>query len=220
MIDQRFVAPALMVTALLVGCGKKDKDKAPPADPGSGAAMANTPTPPTPAPPPAGSAATAGSGSAAPAATGDVALPTGDPYKLKDLAAISIAMPKPPGAPASGNWKDVGDNESDGYGQLNYVDHDAYWYGVTFLDCRAKVVKDAAAMKPDDRGALKWCFMQPNDKLKDYPMIKPEKGLTRAVKAGNVCVVVSLGMQGKETLKAADVEAYLNTLDLAAVAKL
>lgn len=155
---------------------------------------------------------------AAPTAAGDVALPPGDPYKLKDLAAI--VMPKPPGAPAGGNWKDIGDNESDGYGQMNYVDKDNYWYGLTFLDCRAKVVKDAAAMKAEDRGALKWCFMQPNAKLKDYPMIKPEKGSARAVKAGNVWVVVTLGMTGMETLKAENVEAYLNALDLAAVAKL
>jgi hypothetical protein len=151
-------------------------------------------------------------------ATGEVALPAGDPYKLNALS--TIAMPKPPGAPASGTWKHVAGNESDGYGQLNYVDKDNYWYGVDFLDCRAKVVKDAASMKPEDRGATKWCFMQPNAKLKDYPMIKPEKGSARAVKAGNVWVVVSLGMTGMETLKAADVEAYLNSLDLAAVAKL
>jgi hypothetical protein len=89
---------------------------------------------------------------------------------------------------------------------VNYVDDkQGYWYAVDFLDCRAKVVKDAAAMKPDDRGALKWCFMQPNAKLKDFPMIKAEKGSLRAVKAGNVFVVVSLGMKGMETLKAADV---------------
>lgn len=179
----------------------------PPATP-----PATTPTTPT-APP------TSSSSSAAPATASDVALPAGDPYKLKDLAAI--ALPKPAGAPASGNWKDIGDNESDGYGQMNYVDKkENYWYGLTFLDCRAQVVKDAAAMKPEERGALKWCFMQPNAKLKDYPMIKPEHGSTRAVKAGNVYVVVSLGMTGEETLKAADVEAYLNALDLAAVAKL
>ena len=219
MIAQRFVAPALLVAALLAGCGKKDKDKAPPADPGSGTAVTNTPTPPPP-PPPAGSrsGSAAGSGSAGPAAAGDVALPTGDPYKLKDLSAI--ALPKPSGAPASGNWKDIGDNESDGYGQMNYVDKDDYWYGLTFLDCRAKVVKDAVGMKPEERGALKWCFMQPNDKLKDYPMIKPEKGAARAVKAGNVWVIVTLGLKGKETLKAADVEALLGAIDLAAVAKL
>ena len=213
MFAQRFVAPALMVAALLAGCSKKDKDKAPPADPGSGTAMTNTPPPP---PPPA-DAASAGSGSAAPAA-GDVALPTGDPIKLKDLAAI--VLPKPAGAPASGNWKDIGDNESDGYRQVNYVDKEDYWYSVDFLDCRAKVVKDVAAKNPDERGALKWCFMQPNEKLKDFPMIKPEKGSVRAVKAGNVFVVVSLGMKGKETLKAADVETYLGALDLAAISKL
>ena len=199
MIAQRFVVPALMVAALLAGCDKK-------AEPSS-VTVANTPTPP---PPPAGSAAPA---------AGEVVLPTGDPYKLKDLNAI--AMPKPAGAPANGNWKHVGDNESDGYGQTNYVDaKEDYWYAVDFLDCRAKVVRDAAAMKPGSRGALEWCFMQPNAKLKDFPMIKPEKGSRRAVKAGNVFVVVSLGMKGMETLKAADVEAYLNALDLAAIAKL
>ena len=212
MIAQRFVAPALMVAALLAGCSKKDKDKAPPADPGSGTAVANTPTPPPP-PPPSGS----GSGSAAPAPAGDVALPSGDPIKLKDLAAIGL--PKPAGAPATGDWKDIGDNESDGYRQVNYVDKEDYWYGVDFLDCRAKVVKDAAGQKTD-RGALEWCFMKPNAKLKDFPMIKPEKGSARAVKAGNVFVVVTLGMKGSEALKGADVETYLNALDLAAIAKL
>ena len=214
MIAQRFVVPVLIVAVLLAGCSKKDEDKAPPTDTGSGTALANPRTPPAAPPTPSPS----DSGSAAPAAAGDAALPTGDPYKLKDLA--TIALPKPAGAPASGNWKDIGDNESDGYGQMNYVDGENYWYGLTFLDCRAKVVKDAAAMKPEERGALKWCFMKPNAKLKDFPMIKPENGSSRAVKAGNVYVVVTLGMTGEEKLKAADVEAYLNALDLAAVAKL
>ncbi len=104
---------------------------------------------------------------------------------------------------------------------MNYVDQKGdYWYSVDFLDCRAKVVKDVAAEKPGTRGALEWCFMQPNAKLKDFPMITPEKGSVRAVKAGNVIVVGSLGMRGKATLKAADVETYLNALNLAAVAKL
>lgn len=210
---QNFVASALLATTVLAaGCGKKDKDKAPPVEQGSGSRTTTRPATP-PAAPPATPPATPPA-----AAAGDVALPTGEPYKLKDLAAIAI--PKPAGAPASGNWKNIGDNESDGYGQMNYVDKENYWYGLTFLDCRAKVVKDAAAMKPEERGALKWCFMQPNATLKDYPMIKPETGATRAVKAGNVFVLASLGMTGQETLKAADVEAFLNTLDLAAVAKL
>ncbi len=185
----RLVAPALLAAALAAGCSKKDNDKDPPAV------------------------------SAAPAAAGDVALPKGDPIKLKDLAAI--VLPKPAGAPDGGNGKDIGDNESDGYRQVNYVDQKGdYWYSVDFLDCRAKVVKDVAAEKPGTRGALEWCFMQPNAKLKDFPMITPEKGSVRAVKAGNVIVVGSLGMRGKATLKAADVETYLNALNLAAVAKL
>ena len=95
---------------------------------------------------------------------------------------------------------------------MNYVDKDNYWYAVDFLDCRAKVVKDAKGTKPEDRGALKWCFMQPNEKLKGFPMFKPEKGSVRAVKAGKVIVVVSLGMTGLEKLKAPDVESALKEL--------
>ncbi len=65
----RLVAPALLAAALAAGCSKKDNDKDPPAV------------------------------SAAPAAAGDVALPKGDPIKLKDLAAI--VLPKPPVRPTA-----------------------------------------------------------------------------------------------------------------------
>jgi hypothetical protein len=56
-------------------------------------------------------------------------------------------------------------------------------------------------------------------KLKDYPM-DDQYDAVRAVKVGHLVVVASIGAKSSGTLKAADLEAFLGSLDLAALAKL
>lgn len=197
MIFHRFVAPALLAAALLgSGCGKKDNDKAPAPEPGSGTAVPTLPTP-----------ASAGS---------SAALPTGDPIALAKLTAIILPSP-PNGAPASGNWKDAMDN--DGRRLVNFVHGNDYWYAVDFIDCRMPMVKEYAAKAPTDRGVFAYCFDAPTGKFKDYPMFAP-KETQRVLKVGKLTVIASLAMAGQAKLKAANLDAFLGAMDLAAIAKL
>ena len=207
MFAQRFVAPALMVAALLAGCSKKDTGKAPPAE--------NTPPPP---PPPA-DAASAGSGSAAPAA-GDTSLPTGTPAKLSEMVKINLPKP-PPKAPAGGEWMEVGEVESDGDRQANYTAADkAIWYSLNILDCRHPKAKEVAAKSPDDRGLWQWCFAKADGKIKDYARLTDENRLAHGVRAGNIVVVAGPHSTVKDKVHDADVDELLGSLDLAMIAKL
>jgi len=216
---QRFAAPVLMAAALLVsGCSKKDKDKAPAPEPGSGSAQP-VPTPPPPPPPAAPDAAVAATGSGSGSGSGSATAPAiaaGDPIGLAKLAAIALVVPG--GAPAGGAWHDA-QGAVDGNRLVNFVDGKDYWYTVQFIDCRAKVAKDAAKDPADDRGVFTYCYDAPTGKFKDYPMFAPNE-FQRAVKVGNVTVVASIAMNGRAKLKGADLETFLGTLDLAGIAKL
>ena len=220
-MTQRFVTSALMAAVVLAGCSKNDKDKAPPAEPGSGSAMATPPTPP-PTPPPAGSgsAAPAGSGSAA-APAGDTAAPSGTPAKLADMLKLTLPSP-PPKAPAGGNWVSAGEVETDGYRQGMYVAADkTNWYSYMVIDCRLQKVKDDGAKKPGDRGpeAL-WCLKKADGKIKDNDRLTDPDSLSHGVRAGNLVVVVGPTPNVKDKVNDADVDAFLGSLDLAAIAKL
>jgi hypothetical protein len=174
-----------------------------------------TPPPPTPPSAGSGSAAATGSGSAT---GGEVALPTGTPIKLGDLAKIQLA--KPAGAPDSGSWQDVGDIEADGYRSLNFVDKDQFWYALQIIDCRAKEVKDATAKTPAERSYFQYCFAAPSGKWKDYPQYTPIAATDTVIKAGNLIIDVGLGAQGAEKLQASDTAAFMEKLDVAAISKL
>lgn len=206
-MTQRFVTSALVAAVALAGCSKKDKDKAPPADPGSGSAMTNTPPPP---PPPAVDApAAAGSGSAAPAAAAG-AMPTGDPAKLDKLASILFNVPA--GAPADGAWHE-GPTNMDGMRIVNFKAADkTIWYGVHLDDCRLKDTQSNAEY-------VKYCTTAGTGKVKTYEMFAPNDQL-RVVRAGNILVSAAAGAKVYDKVKAADLEAFLNTVDLDAVAKL
>jgi hypothetical protein len=203
----RFSAPVLFAAALLVsGCNKKDKAPAPePATPAAPAAPAPAaPAPPAPAPTPPAPAAAADSGSVISSAT---------------LAGITLPVPK--GAPASGMWSQAPEG-GEGDRLVNFVAGSDYWVTVRLLDCRIPAVKEVASKSADQRGEFNYCFEPPNSKLKDYPLFTPKdpNDSIRVVKAGHLTIIASLGATGETKLKPADVEAFLGSLDLAALAKL
>ena len=202
MTSQRFVAPALLAAALLSGCSKKDKDATAPSDSASASASPKTPT------------TAAATGSATPS-TG-----SGGPAKLSELVKINFPTP-PPKAPAGGRWKEVGEVESDGDRQVIYAVGDAnYWYMVNVMDCRHPKAKEVEAKTPKERGQWQWCFAKPDGKIKDHPRLTDPNSLGHGVKVGNIVVLASPYPQVQDKVGDADVDAFLGSLDLAAIAKL
>jgi hypothetical protein len=198
----RFSAPVLMGTLFLVS-GCKKTDKAPAAEPAGSAAAAGSAAPATPPPaaqtPPAPPAA--GNTSVVPANT---------------LEAINLPPPK--GAPAKGIWSAAAASD-DGDRSTNFVDGSDVWVGVRFLDCNLPAAKDAANKPEADRGDFKYCLGTPTGKIKDYALFAPHD-TRRVVKVGHLIVIADLGVTGETKLKAADLEAFLGSMDLAAIAKL
>lgn len=152
----------------------------------------------------------------APAAAPPVAGPV---VPSATLAGITMALPKPQGAPESGAWKTV-PGGVDGDRRTNYTDKGTeYWVGLHLLDCNLPLVREAAAKPAGERGEFAYCFDTPTGKLKDYPLYAPSE-LVRAVKTGHLVVIASIGVTGQTTLKGADLEAFLESLDLASFATL
>jgi hypothetical protein len=206
MIILRLSAPVLFAMAVLVsGCKKKDTAPAPePAGSGSAAAAPATPPPPPATPPPAPPAA------------------AGPPVSGEALAGIQL--PKPKGVPDKAMWSqaDTPTGGPDGDRLMNLIEGDNYWMSVRFLDCSLPAVKEAEGKAETERGAFAYCFAAPTGKIKDLPLIAPKdaSSTARAVKAGRLVIIAGIGVAGEDKLKAADVEAFLGSLDLAAIAKL
>lgn len=70
-----------------------------------------------------------------------------------------------------------------------------------------------------DQGSFEFCFDTPSGKLAGFPLFSVNDQ-SRTVKVGHLMVIAELGATGEGTLKAADLEAFLQSLDLAALAKL
>jgi hypothetical protein len=204
MIVQRFSVPVLLAAAVLVS-GCKKKDPAVTSEPAGSAAPAPAPPAPAAAPPAA----------APPAATGD----SDSVVPLAKLAAITL--PPPQGAPAGGRWRSAPSptgGTGDGDRLANFIDGSDFWVSVRFLDCNLPAVK-ASASKPTEGGEFTFCFDKPTGKLKDYPLFNAFD-TQRVVKVGHLVIIASLGATGETKLKATDLEAFLESLDLAAIAKL
>jgi hypothetical protein len=146
----------------------------------------------------------------------------GSLVKGSDLAEYTISMPAPKGAPAGGTWRDIVPGD-DGRVSVHYVDNnDTGYVRVDFLDCRlpaVQAVKDKAAK---DRAGFDHCFRKPTKTLKGYPMILPDDPdfAYRTLVVNHVHVSVSVDRPFDEKFKAADVEEFLGTLDLDALARL
>jgi hypothetical protein len=133
---------------------------------------------------------------------------------------VAITLPAPKGAPASGRWRSAPSptgGTGDGDRLANFIDGNDYWVSVRFLDCNLPAVKETAD-KPK-RGAFAFCFDTATGKLKDFPLFTPSDSL-RAVKVGHLAIIATLGVTGQTKLTAADLEAFLESLDLAEIAKL
>jgi hypothetical protein len=214
MMFLRFSVSVLLVTSLLMS-GCKKTDKAPAAEPaasGGSAGSAAPGTPPSgPPAPPTPKAEPAAQTPPAPAAANSTSV-----VPAATLAALEL--PKPAGAPAKGMWSQA-TPIVDGDRFENYLEGSNLWMSVHFLDCNTPVVKASAKLSAADRGVFSFCFDQPTGKLKDYPMFSPSDEV-RAVKVGHVVVIAGIGLAGDDKLKAADLEAFLGSLDLASLAKL
>lgn len=213
MIMQRFSAPVLLATAVLVsGCNKKDKAPAP--EPAA-AAGSGAPATPPPAAPAAGAPAAGAPAAGAPAAA------AGDNGVVPVATLAAITLPAPKGAPASGMWLQASAG-GDGDRLVNFVDGNDYWYTVRFIDCRAPMVKEFASKPAGERGDIAYCFDTPTGKLKDYPLFTPKDpaDTLRVIKVGHLTMLASIGAAGEGKLKGSDVEAFLESVDLASIAKL
>lgn len=194
----RISALALFAATLLVS-GCKKKEAAPASEPTGSATPMTKPV----------------SADPAPAATANPATP-GPVVGWEKLADIQLPVPK--GVPEKGMWS-AGKATKDGDRLDNFVDGNDYWLSLRMLDCNLPMVQEVASKSADERGVLDACFATPTGKLKDLPLISKNDSM-RAVKAGHLVLIASLGAAGETKLKAADLEAFLESLDLAAIAKL
>jgi hypothetical protein len=194
-----------------MGSGCKKADKAPGTESsgsaGSGGSVAKDPPAATP---PAGSA-TPPPASTPPAAGGGTGVvPSG--------TLEAIKLPPPKGAPANGMWSSATAG-GDGDRATNYMVGEDLWVSLRFLDCNLPMVKEAASKPPTERGDFAFCYDAANGKLKDFPMYSPADSV-RVVKAGHLVIITGIGVAAEGKLKAADLEDFLGSLDLAALAKL
>jgi hypothetical protein len=208
----RFTASVLLATSLLTS-GCKKAEKAAPAEPAGSAAIA---TPPKETPvaktPPADQAAPAGAQVPAPP-------PGGGADGVVPAATLeAIQLPKPKKAPEKGIWS-AAIAAHDGDRLVNYIDGDALWISVHFVDCNLPAAKEAASKPVNQRGAFTFCHETPAGKIKDYPLYGTND-MARGVKAGHLMIVASIGVSADPSYTTADLEAFLGSLDLAALAKL
>ena len=167
----------------------------------------------TTTPPPAGSAA-AGSGSAAPAADAPK-VGEGPVIPARSLAMLDLPPVK---GIEGGSWSAV-EPEKDGDRRAYYKAGDKGIMGVDFIDCNAPKLKEFVSKAPEDRGVFDACFQTATGKLGDYPMVATADNW-RTIRVGHLTITATIAETAKDKLKAADVEAWLQSLDLAAISKL
>jgi hypothetical protein len=164
-----------------------------------------------------------GNGSAASPVPHSAPAPSAASSSVVPLATLAaIALPVPKGVPASGRWRSAPSptgGSGDGDRLANYVDGNDYWLSVRFLDCNLPAVKATADKPSAERGEFTFCFDGATGKLKDFPLFTTFD-TQRAVKAGHLIVIATVGLTGQTKLKVADLEAFLSSLDLGSIAKL
>jgi hypothetical protein len=176
--------------------GCKKTDKAPAAEPAASGSAAPAPPPAAPATPPAAQTppAAVGSGPVVPA------------VKLEELD-----LPSPKGAPAKGIWSAASPTE-DGNRSTFFVDGNDGWMGVHLLDCNLPKAKEGGEdFKP--------CTAAPTGKIKNYPLFATSD-VARVVKAGHVLVIATASGTHMDKVKGPELEEFLASVDLDAIAKL
>jgi hypothetical protein len=126
-----------------------------------------------------------------------------------------IDLPEPHGAPPKGTWSDVAAID-DGDRRTYYRVGDVGWVFVDFVDCNLPKVK-AEAQKPDSVGHI--CVADTTEKINGYPLFKTSD-ITRVVKVGHLLLITNVGGTVMDKLTADDLEVFLASLDLAALAAL
>lgn len=136
------------------------------------------------------------------------------------IPARSLAMLDLPAVKGfdGGSWSAV-EPEKDGDRRAYYKAADKGVMGVDFIDCNAPKLKEFVSKAPDDRGAFQACFQPATSKLGEYPMIATADNW-RTIRVGHLTITATVADMAKDKLKAADVEAWLQSLDLAAISKL
>jgi hypothetical protein len=198
MMIVRFSVPVLLAASILVsGCKKTDKASAPSPTEAAGSAAPATPPPAAPATPPAAAAPPAGSVGTGPVVPG---------AKLAELD-----FPAPKGAPPKGSWTDARPIE-DGLRSANFVEGNDGWMALFISDCNLPKAKDGG-------DEFKACTAAPIGKIKNYPLFAPSD-ISRAVKAGHVVFMVTASGTHMDKIKGPELEEFLNSVDLDAIAKL
>jgi hypothetical protein len=153
---------------------------------------------------PATPAPTAGSGTAA----GPAPIVSGEKLALIDL-------PEPHGAPPTGPWSDATAIE-DGDRRANYTVGDVGWVGVDFWDCNLPRVKKEA-QKPDS--VEHSCVADSTAKIQGYPLFETSD-ISRTLKVGHLLIIAIVAGTAMDKLTVDDLEAFLASIDLAAIAAL
>jgi hypothetical protein len=84
--------------------------------------------------------------------------------------------------------------------------------GLYLTDCNLPKAKDGGE-------EFKLCTAAPTGKIKNYPLYAPSD-IARAVKAGHVIVMVTATGTHMDKIKGPELEEFLGSMDLAAIAKL
>jgi hypothetical protein len=129
------------------------------------------------------------------------------------LAAIDL--PDPHGAPPKGSWTDARPIE-DGSRQANYLTGDDLWVGIYFLDCNLPKVKEDS-VKQDS--AEHSCVTDSSAKIKGYPLYNTSD-IGRTLKVGHLLIITVVSGTKMDKLTVKDLEAFLASIDLAAIAAL
>jgi hypothetical protein len=209
--------PCLLVTLLLAGCEDPAKD--------TSAAGATSSAKPSAAPKPSAissaSAAPSVTATAAARAAGAGSLPPGDP--VTEDALLAIELPNPPRAPASVTSKDLPHSATLVSVDRNFKDGNDIVMGVRLIDCRSQYLRDSLAQNGADYlagGDFKSCVFPGTDELKGHKLDKVND-VRRHLRAGNIAIIVGSGSGPyQKSIAPADLEAYLTSLDLDAIAKL
>jgi len=130
----------------------------------------------------------------------------------------AIKLPVPKGAPEKGMWSSATAG-GDGDRSTNFMDGNDLWVSVRFVDCNLPAVKAVASKPAAERGDFTFCFDKPTGKLKDYELFSPSDSL-RVVKVGHLIIIVGTGVVSEGKITGADLETFIGSLDLPALAKL
>jgi len=129
------------------------------------------------------------------------------------LAAIDL--PDPPGAPPKGSWIDAAAIE-DGDRRANYEVADTGWVGIDFLDCSLPRVKEAAQQQDSVEHS---CVADTTAKINGYPLFNTSD-ISRTLKVGHLLIITAVAGTAMDKLTVKDLEAFLASIDLAAIAAL